>query len=362
MLSMQVRDKGRAPHPESAWAAVLARDVSQDGRFVYAVASTGIFCRPSCPSRRPQRRHVRFFPSVVAAEKAGYRACRRCHPGDPSASRVAEAVGKARAFLDDHLEERVTLQRLGRAVALSPFHLQRNFKRLTGVTPREYVTARRLERFKSRLKEGGSVTDAVYEAGYGSSSRLYEHSTVRLGMTPATYRRGGKGMRIRFAVVPSPLGRTLVAATERGVCAVMLGDSESYLEEELRREYPLAHLERTKGDSEGWTGAISRYLEGQAGTLELPLDVHATAFQWRVWRALQQIPPGSTRSYKDVAASLGRPKATRAVARACATNRVALVVPCHRVVRGDGGLGGYRWGVKRKRQLLDQERQAAGER
>lgn len=345
--------------PTSAWAAVEARDSRFDGRFVYAVASTGIYCRPSCPSRRPNPRKVAFFSTADEAEGAGYRACRRCRPRSAGPTDPERAVERARAWVDAHLDEPVTLAGLGEAVGLSPWYLQRTFKRLTGLTPKEYASARRLERLKSHLKKGDDVTTATYEAGYGSGSRVYEQSDARLGMTPATYRRGGQGAAIRYLVTDSPLGRMLVAATDRGVCAVTFGSSDAELAAGLGREYPNAEI-REAGDAtlESWTEAILHHLEGEDPRLSLPLDLRATAFQWRVWRALQEIPRGETRSYGEVAASLGRPGAARAVARACASNRVALAVPCHRVVRGDGDAGGYRWGEDRKRRLLEMERQA----
>jgi AraC family transcriptional regulator, regulatory protein of adaptative response / methylated-DNA-[protein]-cysteine methyltransferase len=343
------------PDPDTAWAAVLGRDPGFDGRFVYAVGTTGIFCRPTCPSRRPRRDNVRFFRDAAAAAAEGYRPCRRCGPAR-DASPGAEAVRHACDFLESRLDEAVTLADLGREVGLSPHHLQRTFRRLTGMSPREYLSRRRTERFKARLKKGDSVTTATYEAGYGSSSRLYEQADESLGMTPSTYRRGGLGTRIRFSVVGSPLGRLLVAATDRGVCAVSLGDSDRDLEAGLRAEYPRATLERADAEISDQVTAIAAHLAGDPEPLALPLDLRATAFQWRVWKALQRIPYGATRSYAEVAAAIGRPKAARAVARACASNRLALVVPCHRVVRGDGSSGGYRWGAERKRKLLERER------
>ena len=336
------------------WTAVLDRDSAADGRFVYAVASTRIYCRPTCPSRRPRRRQVRFFATPAAAETAGYRACRRCRPaqGEPDALR---RVREARRYLDEHLDETVTLDRLGRAVGLSPWHLQRTFKRITGVTPRAYAGARRMERMKARLKQGDSVTRATYEAGYSSPSRLYDQSRTHLGMTPGAYQRGGRGIRIRFTTVPTALGHVLVAATDRGLCSVTLGDEAGTLEAALRREYPAATVERRDDELRGWAGAVVARTAGHEAE-QVPLDVGGTAFQRRVWDALQRIPRGSTRSYAEIARELGQPSAARAVARACATNQLALVVPCHRVVREDGGLGGYRWGVERKRELLALER------
>lgn len=338
-----------------AWAAVRARNGRYDGRFVYAVSSTGIYCRPSCPSRRPLRSNVSFLPDAVSAEEAGYRACRRCRPKSSLPPEAAQRVGLAREYLEAHYDERVTLERLGREVRLSPFHLQRTFKKLVGMTPKDYAQAIRLRRLKKRLKKGDTVTTATYASGFGSSSRLYERANAHLGMTPAAYRRGGKGMTIRFTVVGSPLGHLLVAATERGVCCVRFGEADAILEEALRREYPAATVERRAGELETWVAAISRSLTRSADLLTLPLEVRATAFQLRVWQELRRIPPGETRTYAQIAAAIGRPAAARAVARACASNPVALAVPCHRVVRKDGGLGGYRWGVDRKRELLVRE-------
>ena len=299
-----------------------------------------------------------FFPGPEDAERAGYRACRRCRPRAAGPTDPERSVERARAWLESHLDEPVTLAELGEAVGLSPWYLQRTFKRLTGLTPKEYASARRLERLKTHLKKGDDVTTATYEAGYGSGSRVYEQSDARLGMTPATYRHGGKGATIRYRIADSPLGRMLVGATDRGVCSVTFGASDSELEAGLRKEYPNADLER--GDNqelESWTSAIVHHLEGDP-RLVLPLDVRATAFQWRVWKALQEIPRGETRSYGEIAASLGTPSAARAVARACASNRVALAIPCHRVIRGDGDSGGYRWGEERKRRILELESRA----
>ncbi|HEX2092220.1 MAG TPA: bifunctional DNA-binding transcriptional regulator/O6-methylguanine-DNA methyltransferase Ada [Longimicrobiaceae bacterium] len=344
----------------TAWSAVQARDPRFDGRLVYAVSSTGVYCRPSCPSRRPRRENVAFFATPDEAEAAGFRECRRCRPRGMQPSPAARSVQRAREYLDAHPEESVTLERLGRVAAMSPHHLQRVFKRLVGVSPQEYAAARRAERLREHLREGASVSRAGFEAGYGSGSRLYEHAEARLGMTPAAYRRGGQGVRIRFALAPSPLGRILVAATERGVCAVRLGDSDGEMEEALREEFPRATIEPGGEELAGWVAAVVASLEGSGPDPDLPLDVRATAFQWRVWRALREIPRGSTRSYREIAEAIGSPGAARAVGRACATNPVALVIPCHRAVREDGGLSGYRWGVERKQRLLEREREPAG--
>ncbi|HYU33165.1 MAG TPA: bifunctional DNA-binding transcriptional regulator/O6-methylguanine-DNA methyltransferase Ada [Thermoanaerobaculia bacterium] len=343
----------------SAWDAVMGRDSRRDGQFVYAVATTGVYCRPSCPSRRPRRASVRFFTTPEDAERAGFRACRRCHPRDGAAPE-ARLVERACAWLEAHLDEPVTLETLGEAVGVSPWHLQRTFKRLTGVSPKEMVRARRMERLKERLQQGDDVAAATYEAGFGSGSRVYERSDARLGMTPATYRRGGTGMRIRFATAASPLGRLLVAVTERGVCAVALGDTDEELAAALRHEYPKAVIERAEpgaADLGARIEAVLGFLAGTSPHLALPLDVQATAFQERVWKALQEIPAGETRTYGEIAAALGQPQAARAVARACATNPVALAIPCHRVVSGSGATGGYRWGAERKSRILAGERE-----
>jgi AraC family transcriptional regulator of adaptative response/methylated-DNA-[protein]-cysteine methyltransferase len=341
--------------PETAWTAVLARDAQFDGQFVYAVDSTGVYCRPTCPSRRPQRTNVRFFAVPEEAESAGFRPCRRCRPRQGETSRQAEAVRRATAYLEAHLEDNPTLADLSREVGLSPHHLQRTFKAATGLSPKQYTARLRTAQFKAEVQRGESVASATYGAGYGSSSRLYEKADANLGMTPGAYRRGGRGMQIRFTFADSPFGRLLIGATERGICAVNLGDEDQFLEAELRREYPNAEIERDDAALQDWVAAILPRLDGLAAARDLPLDLQATSFQWRVWRALQEIPYGETRSYREIAAALGQPQAARAVAQACATNRVALVVPCHRVVRGDGTPGGYRWGEERKRRILEEE-------
>jgi AraC family transcriptional regulator of adaptative response/methylated-DNA-[protein]-cysteine methyltransferase len=349
-------------HPASTadqrrWEAVLARNSGQDGQFVYAVASTHIYCRPSCPSRRPARRRVSFFPTPDAAEAAGYRACRRCEPR--SGQRTSDRqVQRAREYLDEHCDKTVTLDQLGRVVHMSPYHLQRTFKRVIGVTPKAYASARRMERMKSRLREGDTVSRATYEAGYGSGSRAYEHARSSMGMTPGTYRNGGRGMRVRYAIVPTGAGHLLIATTDRGLCAVMLGDGVEPLESSLGREYPAAVLERDDDELRAYTQNVAERLSGSSNQVGLPLDVAGSAFQWQVWEALRRIPVGETRSYQAIAQELGRPTAARAVGRACASNRLALVIPCHRAVRENGEMGGYRWGVDRKRRLLAQERAA----
>jgi AraC family transcriptional regulator of adaptative response/methylated-DNA-[protein]-cysteine methyltransferase len=350
-------EDGNARLEGRRWQAVRGRDAAADGTFVFAVRTTGVYCRPSCPARRPRRENVAFFVSPEAAEQAGFRACRRCRPRDlgPRAERAA-LVGRACALLDGDGEERWSLSALAQAAGVSPRHLLRSFQETLGVTPRQYADARRLAAFKGKLRKGDSVTGALYDAGFGSSSRLYEDVQGRLGMTPATYRRGGRGMSIAYTVTDSPLGRLLVAATDRGIAAVSLGDSDAALESALRAEYPAAEIRRQDAPLHGWVRRVLDELAGSARPGDLPLDVQATAFQHRVWRELRAIPRGQTRSYSEVARRLGRPGAARAVAQACATNRVALLVPCHRVVEAGGGVGGYRWGVARKRALLDRER------
>ena len=343
------------PDPARAWRAVLARDAASDGLFVFAVSTTGVYCRPSCAARRPRRENVTFFTGPGEAEASGYRACLRCRPQSAEPPSAVRAVRRAIAFLETHADAPVPLRVLSRAAGLSPFHLQRTFKKLVGVTPKRYADAQRADRLKALLRDGTSVASASFEAGYGSSSRTYAQAPRHLGMTPARYQRGGRGLHIRYNTVPTPLGRLLVAATDRGVCAVTLGDSEPALAQALRREYPEALLEPAPGALGDWTALIVRSLAGSVDLSGIPLDLRATTFQRRVFEALRAIPRGETRSYGEIAATIGRPSAVRAVASACAKNPAALVVPCHRVVRGDGGLGGYRWGVRRKRDLLARE-------
>ena len=343
------------------WAAVLRRDAAVDGAFVYAVHSTGIYCRPTCPSRRPRRGVVTFFPDARRAEQAGFRPCRRCRPaGLPAGSELLAKVRLASEILQANSEKRVTLKALGTRVGLSPFYLQRSFTKLVGISPRSYAKADRIGRLKAALKRGECVSSATYEAGFGSSSRVYERARAELGMTPATYRRGGRGVKITFTIASSPLGRLLVAATDVGVCRVMLGKHDDALERDLRLEYPEAVVCRDDRHVGRFVRAVLASLDGRRPTSSLPLDIQATAFQWRVWRQLLAIPYGETRSYGQVARAIGVPSAARAVARACATNPVGLVIPCHRVVRENGDIGGFSWGIERKRTLLKRERDAAG--
>jgi AraC family transcriptional regulator, regulatory protein of adaptative response / methylated-DNA-[protein]-cysteine methyltransferase len=342
------------------WEAVLARDRRADDRFVYAVRSTGIFCRPSCPSRRPDRSRVEFFYSSADAARAGYRACKRCHPADDAGPDPwVDKIRRACVYLAN-VDGHPSLATLARRLGGSPYYVQRHFKRLVGVSPREFAAASRLRKVKQRLRGGLDVTTAVLDAGYGSSSRFYERAAAKLGMAPSRYRTGGAGLQIRYASVASPLGRLLVAATERGVCAITMGDEDRDLARALRAEYPSATVVRDRTGLVKVTKQVLAHIAGRTPRLDLPLDVRATAFQWQVWNALAAIPRGETRTYAEVAAAVGRPRAARAVARACATNPVALAVPCHRVVPAIGGAGGYRWGKARKEALLTRERRRSG--
>ncbi len=361
--SLGHRASRTAPNsPQRLWRAVAERNPQLDGEFVYGVRSTGIYCRPSCPARRPGREQVRFFDAPEAAEREGFRACRRCRPQlEPLRTEFALIRRLCRA-IEAGAGSPLRLATLASGLDISPFRLLRLFRRLLGISPRHYADAIRLRRFKLQLRKGGDVTTALYEAGYSSSSRLYERSDAQLGMTPDTYRRCGRGMVIGYTIAPSPLGRLLVAGTERGISAIYLGDADAPLEAMLQREYPEARIRRDAKQVSSWVRTLIRHLAGRQPRLELPLDIQATAFQRCVWKALQQIPYGSTSSYSAIARKLRQPKATRAVARSCATNPVSVLIPCHRVVRKDGALGGYRWGIARKQALLERERREANER
>lgn len=356
MGALQTSHRPLPQFDAARWRAVLARDPQPDAGFVYAVSSTGIYCRPWCSSRRPRRDRVAFFDTPEDAERAGYRACLRCHPQvarpprDPWVEKIRRAC-TCLAEADGHLSLATLASRLGG----SPYHLQRNFKRIVGVTPRQYAEACRLREVKRRLRNGQDVTGAMVEAGYGSSGRFYERGVPMLGMRPTVYRGGGAGMEIHYAIVDSPVGRLLVGATPRGICTVAMAASDRDLERAVRQEYPKAAISRDDGKLARWTGAVLAHLDGRRPRLDLPIDVQATAFQWQVWTALAAIPRGETRTYSQVARAIGRPRAVRAVARACATNPVALAIPCHRVVPLAGGVGGYRWGPERKRALLARE-------
>jgi AraC family transcriptional regulator of adaptative response/methylated-DNA-[protein]-cysteine methyltransferase len=344
------------PDPEATWRAVAGRDPAFDGLFFYGVTSTGIYCRPSCPARRPARDRVRFFATADSAEEAGYRPCKRCRPRDGARTDGERAVAEAAAFIEAHADEPVTLARLAAEAGLSASHLQRTFTRALGRSPRQYQNALRVESLKRRLKQGEQVSAAAYEVGYGSSRGLYENATPELGMSPARYRSGGKGLEIRYTIADSPLGKTLVGTTERGVCCVLLGDTEGQVIDELAREFPSAGRVRDDAAAGEWAQAVVDHVAGRTPPPQVPLDLIGTDFQRRVWLALRRIPPGTTVSYAEMAARLGTPGAARAVASACASNHLAVMVPCHRVVRGGSGLGGYKWGVERKRRLLGREK------
>ncbi|AWN49564.1 bifunctional DNA-binding transcriptional regulator/O6-methylguanine-DNA methyltransferase Ada [Methylobacterium terrae] len=341
------------------FSAVARRDRSADGQFVYAVRTTGIYCRPSCAARPALRENISFHPTCAAAEDAGFRPCRRCRPNEASlAERQAEAVARACRTIEA-AETPPALADLAASASLSPYHFHRVFKQVTGVTPRAYGEGRRATRAAEELRQAGTVTEAIYGAGYGAASRFYAAAPGRLGMTPTAYRRGGEGAAIRFAVGACSLGHVLVAATDRGVCAILLGDDPDALLRDLQDRFPKAAL--TGGDPgfEAVVGQVIGLVEAPGTAPGLPLDIGGTAFQQRVWQALRAIPPGRTATYAEVARAIGAPAAARAVALACGANPIAVAVPCHRVVRGDGSLSGYRWGVARKRALLDRERDPA---
>jgi AraC family transcriptional regulator of adaptative response/methylated-DNA-[protein]-cysteine methyltransferase len=338
------------------WDAVVQRDRAWDGRFFFAVKTTGIYCRPSCGARTPRVENVLFFDSTALAQEAGFRACKRCKPDQPLVDTTHAALVTRLCALLDRAEHNVTLQALARHAAMGPFHLQRVFKAATGLSPAQYQRARRAQRLRAQLTQGNTVTNAILDAGYGSNSRFYEHSDAILGMTPTRYRDGGKTLHIQHCVAPCSLGKVLVASTTQGVCAILLGDNEDALLEDLGRRFPKAT--RAAGDAalQATVAEVIAAVEKPVTGLGLPLDVQGTAFQQRVWDALRKIPVGTTVTYAQLAQALGAPRSTRAVASACAANNVAVVIPCHRVVRGDGGLAGYAWGVERKAALLAREK------
>jgi AraC family transcriptional regulator of adaptative response/methylated-DNA-[protein]-cysteine methyltransferase len=349
---------------EKCWTSVQQRDRNEDGKFFFGVMTTGVYCRPSCPARQPLRKNVRFYETPDAAERDGLRPCLRCRPlasigADPNADRIREVC----RYIESHSDEELRLTDLAKMANLSPFHFQRSFKAIAGVTPKQYTEAARLKTFKGGLRKSKDVTEALYDAGYGSSSRVYERADTRLGMTPNQYRQGGRNLTITHATIQSPVGLLMMAATDRGVCFVRFGESETALLDELKREYPQSKIEKMRRphhpEFEKWAAALSAHLEGSQPHVDLPLDIRATVFQMRVWHYLQSIKYGEVQSYAEVAAGIGQPSAHRAVANACAANPVAVVIPCHRVIRGTGELGGYRWGMARKRVLIDRERAAA---
>jgi AraC family transcriptional regulator of adaptative response/methylated-DNA-[protein]-cysteine methyltransferase len=344
---------------EQCWEALERRDAAPATGFFYGVRTTGVYCRPGCTSRLPLRRNTMFFETPAAAEAAGLRPCKRCRPTDGSAaSRHVAAIEMACALLRKS-DTTPTLAELADAAGISRFHFHRVFKQITGATPRDYARTHRLGRFAEKLEAGQPVTEAIYASGFGSSSRAYEAAPSGLGMTPGARRRGGTGQTIRFVTVETPIGWALVAATERGICMTALADDRESLVGALRQRFPAAELVAEDAALKGWADRIVRFITAPDRNLDLPLDIQGTAFQARVWRALQKIPLGKTASYSEIAATLGQPKAVRAVAQACAANKLAVLVPCHRVIRSDGDLGGYRWGLERKRALLAAERAAA---
>ena len=338
------------------WDAVVARNSRFDGALFYGVSTTHIYCRPSCASRRPKPENVQFFFDPDSAEQAGFRACKRCHPREQSASGKLQIVRNVCRAVEKNVDSPVPMRQLSVELNMHPAALDRAFKQSTGITIKQYAEARRLSLFKTALRFRRDVTTALYEAGYNSSSRVYEHSNAKLGMTPAAYSKGGNGARIRYAVASYSAGRALLAVTDKGVCSVKLGDDPARLVRELEGEYPKAELIHADGDLREWMSNLLRRLEGEVDLPELPVDVRVTAFQRRVYEALKRIPAGETRTYSQIAKKLGGESGRRAVARACATNNVAVFIPCHRVVRSDGGMGGYRWGIDRKEALLAQEK------
>lgn len=343
---------------EARWAAFLARDAAFDGRFFVAVTTTGIYCRPSCPAKRPKRGNVRFYDRAKQAERAGFRSCKRCKPTEPPlALRHADKIKEACRLIET-ADAEPKLGDLAAAAGLSRYHFHRLFKTVLGVTPKAYAAACRAKRMREKLGRGASVTQAIYEAGFNSNGRFYATSSRMLGMTPTQFRAGGVDVEIVYAISQSSLGPLIVAASEKGICAILFGDDSDQLRRDLERQFPRARLAKADGDFERLVAKVVKLVENPRGQLELPLDLRGTAFQHRVWEALRRIPVGSTASYADVAKAIGAPKSVRAVARACASNRIAVAIPCHRVVGSDGSLTGYRGGLERKRALLAREQKS----
>ena len=356
MTETRQPNTSRAPaRDEERWQAVKRRDPAFDGKFLFAVRTTGVYCRPSCASRPAKRENVTFFEIAAEAEKAGYRACKRCRPDklgapDPQVQAVKRACERIEAA-----EEAPKLADLAASVGLSPYHFHRVFKTITGVTPKAYAAEMRARRAADKLRTAATVTEAIYDAGFNSSSRFYENTDARLGMTPGAVRRGGAGAVIRFAVGEASLGSVLVAATDKGVCAILLGDDPHALVRDLQDRFPRAEFKGGDAEFERTVAEVVGLVEAPGQRLDLPLDIRGTAFQQRVWAALSAIPSGKTATYAEIARAIGQPKAVRAVAQACGANPLAIAIPCHRVVRSDGDLSGYRWGVERKRKLIDRE-------
>jgi AraC family transcriptional regulator of adaptative response/methylated-DNA-[protein]-cysteine methyltransferase len=347
-----------ATENDSRWASVVARDPKADGKFYYSVETTGVYCRPSCAARLARPENVRFHATCEDAEKAGFRPCKRCKPNEISPAEQHAAKIAAACRLIDKSEEAPSLEQLAKHAGLSTYYFHRVFKAVTGLTPKDYAAAHRAKRVRSKLGKSGTVTQAIYDAGYNSSGRFYEASNEVLGMTPSNYRAGGASMEIRFAVGECSLGSILVAKSERGICAILLGDDPDALARNLQDQFPQANLIGGDAEFEKLVSKVVGFVEAPALGLDLPLDVRGTAFQQRVWQALRKIPAGSTVSYTDIARQIGSPNSVRAVAQACGANTLAVAIPCHRVVRNDGALSGYRWGVERKRTLLEREARA----
>ena len=347
-----------ATDDDRRWAALLTRDSKADGEFYYSVRTTGVYCRPSCAARLARPENVRFHATREDAEHAGFRPCKRCKPDlDLPADRHSGKITGACRLIESS-EFPPNLEQLARYAGLSPYHFHRIFKAATGLTPKEYAAAHRDNRARNALSEGSAVTEAIYDAGYNSSGRFYETSNQVLGMTPSTYRAGGPGAHIRFAVGQCSLGSILVAQSDRGICSILLGDDPDLLTRDLQDRFPLANLIGGDSTFEQIVAKVVGFVEAPALGLDLPLDIRGTAFQQRVWQALRKVPAGSQASYSEIAKLIGSPKSARAVAQACAANALAIAIPCHRVVRNDGSLSGYRWGVSRKREILDREAQA----
>jgi AraC family transcriptional regulator, regulatory protein of adaptative response / methylated-DNA-[protein]-cysteine methyltransferase len=359
-MSKSPKNTNLAPSTESdaRWASVVARDTKADGKFYYSVATTGVYCRPSCGARLARPENVQFHETREDAEKAGFRPCKRCKPDGASLLEQHSAKIAAVCRLIERSEEPPSLEQLASQAGLSTFHFHRIFKAITGLTPKAYASANRAKRLRSRLNGTGTVTEAIYDAGYNSNGRFYEAANGMLGMTPTSYRSGGARTAIRFAVGECSLGSILVARSERGICAIFLGDDPDALTRELQDRFPEAMLIGGDAEFEQFVAKVVGFVEAPALGLDLPLDVRGTAFQQRVWQALRRVPAGSTATYADIAAQIGSPGSFRAVAQACGANPVAVAIPCHRIVRSDGGLSGYRWGVERKRTLLEREARA----
>ena len=352
---MKINQQIKSMQQDEYWQAIKTRNSNYDGKFIYGVISTKIYCQPSCASRKPRRENVLFFSQPVEAENNGFRACKRCFSKNQLEKCHLELIQQICNFIDEQVDNSPTLTELASKFNISQYHLQRTFKSIVGITPRQYGEARRVESFKNQLHKGKKVVNAVYEAGYNSSSTLYESTASHLGMTPNTYKKGGKDTRITYTIFPCSMGYLLVAITEKGICSVKLGDTKEELEKILYQEFHQAEIVCDREINQDWIKAILNFIDGKQPHLDLPLDVKGTAFQKQVWQALQKIPYGETSTYKDIANQINKPSSVRAVGNACGANPTALIVPCHRVVKNDGSLGGYRWGIDRKRKLLDRE-------